>query len=150
VNRGGEAMDVQECIRFATENPVCFFATADGDQPHVRTLLMCSADEQGFNFGILSPKAVFKQLQRNDKVEVCFFHNSTNRAEWKMMRVTGRTEVVNDPELKKRVCQERHALEEIIGRPLEPIVEIVRVKGEACFWTLRDALRESELERVRF
>ena len=55
-------MDLQECTKFATENPVCYLATADGDQPRVRVVLMWFADERGFYFAILSPKNVIKPL----------------------------------------------------------------------------------------
>ena len=144
-------MNLQECVKFATENPTCFFATADGNQPHVRTLLMWRANEQGFHFAILSPKAVYKQLQRNPKVEVCFFNNASNPAEWRMMRVTGTVEVLNEPEMKKKVAEERHGLEAVINRPLEPLIEIACLHhGEAVFWTMPDALKEPELERVKF
>ena len=43
-------MDFQDCIKFATEIPVCYLATADGDQPRVRTFLLWYADETGFYF----------------------------------------------------------------------------------------------------
>ncbi|MCE7698204.1 MAG: hypothetical protein K8E24_005000 [Methanobacterium paludis] len=38
-------MDFEDCIKFANETPVCYLATADGDQPRVRAL--------GFWFAIL-------------------------------------------------------------------------------------------------
>jgi nitroimidazol reductase NimA-like FMN-containing flavoprotein (pyridoxamine 5'-phosphate oxidase superfamily) len=43
-------MDYKDCIKFANENPVCYVATADGDQPRVWGLLMWFADETGFFF----------------------------------------------------------------------------------------------------
>jgi uncharacterized pyridoxamine 5'-phosphate oxidase family protein len=42
--------DYQDCIKFANENPVCYIATMDGDQPRVRGFLMWFADEKGFYF----------------------------------------------------------------------------------------------------
>ncbi len=41
-------MDIQDCIKFATENPICFMATTDGDQPRVRTLALEFVNENGF------------------------------------------------------------------------------------------------------
>lgn len=144
-------MEFKECIKFATQNPVCFFATSEADQPRVRTLLLWRADEKGFYFAILSPKAVFSQLKQNAKVEVCFFNNAASPADWKTMRVTGRIHVLSAPELRKQAAQERQALEGVIGRPLEPVLEIACISsGEAFFWTLTDALKEATLERVRF
>ena len=33
-------MDFSACTKFATENPVTYIATADGDQPRVRAFAM--------------------------------------------------------------------------------------------------------------
>ncbi len=33
-------MDVKDCMKFATKNPICYPATVDGDQPRVRALLL--------------------------------------------------------------------------------------------------------------
>jgi len=51
--------DSQDCIKFANENPVCYIATMDGDQPRVRGFLMWFADEKGFYFQ--------KRLQQEDQ-----------------------------------------------------------------------------------
>jgi len=48
-------MEIKEFIQFARASPVCFLATADGDQPHVRGMLLFFADETSFYFGPLSP-----------------------------------------------------------------------------------------------
>ena len=49
-------MDFGDCIKFANETPVCYLATADGDQPRVRALGFWFADESGFYFQIGSVK----------------------------------------------------------------------------------------------
>jgi pyridoxamine 5'-phosphate oxidase len=43
-------MTIQDAIRFANENPVCFLATVEKDQPRVRALAFWYADETGFYF----------------------------------------------------------------------------------------------------
>jgi uncharacterized pyridoxamine 5'-phosphate oxidase family protein len=53
-------MDLQDCIKFATENPVCYLATTDGDQPRVRALQLWYADGSGLSFITLSPKEFSK------------------------------------------------------------------------------------------
>jgi len=55
-------MNIQEYIQFANQNPVCFLATMDGNQPRVRTVLLVKADETGFYFDLLSSKKMVKQL----------------------------------------------------------------------------------------
>ena len=144
-------MDLADCTAFATEHPICFFATEDDGGPRVRPLLLWFADERGFYFMTMSPKELSEQLHHDPRVEVCFFNGAGELPEAKSMRVTGVVEFVDDAELVHRVSEERAALEGIIGRPLEPIAEVFRIaSGEARFWTLGDILRERELETTRF
>jgi len=112
---------------------------------------MFFANEEGFYFVFMSPKDMCKQLQTNPKAEVCFYNSAADLSLAKSMRITGRMEVVQDAELKKRALQERGFLEAIIGRPLEPLLQVCRIHtGEGFFWTMPDALKEHELERVGF
>ena len=144
-------MDLQDCVKFASENPVCYVATMDGDQPRVRAFLMFFADESGFYFGTLSPKDFSKQLKKNPKVEVCFYNNPPELPDAKQMRVTGKIEFLDDKELVNRITQERAFLEQFAGQSLEGLWEVFRVHtGEAHFWTLPDALKKPELERIKF
>lgn len=144
-------MDLQDCIAFAGEHPICYAATEEGDQPRVRALLLWFADERGFYFMTMSPKRFPHQLRANPKVEVCFYNGAVELPDSKSMRITGAVEFVEDPDLIHKVSEERAALEGIIGRPLEPITEVFRIaSGEAHFWTLMDILKEEELERIAF
>jgi len=144
-------MEFTDCTAFASQHPICYIATEDGDQPRVRPLLLWFADAGGFYFMTMSPKQFSAQLHQNPKVEVCFYNGATELPEAQMMRVTGAVEFVDDAALVKKVSDERAALEGIIGRPLEPIAEVFRIaSGEAWLWTLMDILKEPELERVRF
>lgn len=144
-------MDYQECIKFASENPVCFMATTDGDQPRVRALLMFFANEDGFYFGTLSPKQFTKQLKGNPKVEICFYNNASDLADAKSMRVTGEIEWLADEALTSRIAEERGFLDQMAGMSLEALWRVFRVHtGEAHFWTIPDVLKESQLERIHF
>jgi pyridoxamine 5'-phosphate oxidase len=144
-------MNMQDCVSFANENPVCFIATMDGDQPRVRGFLMCFADENGFYFATMSPKEVTKQLKTNPKIEVCFYNNPTELQHAKQMRVTGKAEFVDDQALHRKICEERAFLGDIAGQPIDPIMEIFRIhSGQAHFWTMMDVLKEPELERITF
>ena len=145
-------MALQDCIKFANENPVCYIATADGDQPRVRAFLMFFANEDGFYFYTLAPKSVSKQLKDNPRVEVCFYDNAELQIS-KMMRVTGKIEFLDDIALKTRGFEERRPLMEAVGiqKPEDPMIEIFRIyTGEAHFWTLADNMKESEIERIKF
>ncbi len=80
---------MKDCVKFATENPICFLAEIDGGQARVRALLLAYADGSGFYFVLWSQKDITKQLKQDIKVAVCFFNNAANPAAWKQMRVTG-------------------------------------------------------------
>ncbi len=144
-------MDLHECTAFATEHPICFLASADNGGPRVRPLLLWFADERGFYFMTMSPKELSAQLHREPRVEVCFYNGAADLPDARSLRVTGAVDFVDDAELVHQVSEERAALEDLIGRPLEPITEVFRISsGEARFWSLGDILKERELEAVAF
>lgn len=127
-------MDFKDCIKFANETPVCYLATVEGDQPRVRALGFWFADESGFYFQTAAMKDMYKQLQANPKVEACFWQS--DETPWKMMRVAGEIEFVDDPELKKKVLEDRPFLKKS-GMTFDHLGLIIfRIaKGEAYFWT---------------
>jgi uncharacterized pyridoxamine 5'-phosphate oxidase family protein len=43
-------MELKDCIKFANETPVCYLATAEGDQPSVRALGSDLLMKLDFNF----------------------------------------------------------------------------------------------------
>ncbi len=140
-------MDLKDYIKFANENPICYIATDDNNQPRVRAFRMWYADESGFYFHTGSTKNVYKQLQGNRKVEICFCTPKFD----KMMRVTGRAEFIDDADLKKRLVEERPFLKAIIKGLDDPLLTIFRISdGEAYFWTMADNLKESEIPRAQF
>lgn len=143
-------MNFQDCIRFVNENSLCFIATADGDQPRVRALRMWFADEKGFYFQTESVKAIYKQLQKNNKVELCF--HAPGQGAGTMLRVTGKVEFLDNPSLKSKVLEDRPFLKGIgIKTPDDPLLIIFRVySGEAYFWTMANNMKESEIERIKF
>ena len=141
----------QDCAKFANEEVpqrICSFATTEGDQPHVRILSMCFADEKGFYFQTESAKSVYKQLQKNNKVELCFLAPKT----MVMMRVTGKVEFLDDPGLKSKIYNETPYLKNVgIKGPDDPLFAIFRVgSGEAWFWTIADSMKEAQIERIKF
>lgn len=141
----------QDCIKFTNEEvpqKICSFATTEGDQPHVRILSMCFADEKGFYFQTESLKALVSQLKKNNKVELCFFAPKT----LVMLRATGKVEFLDDASLKTKTYNERPYLKNVgIKGPEDPLFVIFRVgSGEAWFWTMADSTKEALIERIKF
>ena len=130
---------------------MCYLATADGDQPRVRAWLLWYADESGFYFVPLASKQVTEQLKANPKLELCFFNNAADAADWKQMRVAGEAEFLEDEKSLERAYENRSFLDPILGFPVKSWLRPCRVaSGEAHFWTLPDNLKESEVEKIEF
>lgn len=140
-------MDYQDVSAFAKENPVCFVATADGDQPRVRGFLTVLFEDNKIYFTTASTKNVYKQLSANPRIELCY-HSSDFR---KQMRITGEIEIVNDLQKKQRLLDEREYLRMFGGKADDPRFILLRLPhGRARFWTLADNMRENEAEVIEF
>jgi pyridoxamine 5'-phosphate oxidase len=141
-------MDLQECIDFASENQVCYAATVEGAQPRVRAIRLWFADDTGFYIQTQSVKAFAKQMEKNNKIEICFYSPKVDR----MMRVSGKVEPVTDMALRARCLEERPFVKKLgIEKPEDPLLAIFRLyAGEAYFWSREYSMRESEIERVKF
>jgi pyridoxamine 5'-phosphate oxidase len=144
----GREMALKEYADFANENRTCYIATADGDQPRVRAVGMWFADETGFYFQIGGSKAVSKQMQKNDKIEV--YYNTKDFS--KVMRVAGRVKPVDDLALKAKCLEERPFLKERgVTDPSDPRLMIFHLyTGEAYFWTFADSEKEADIPREKF
>ncbi len=141
-------MGIEEYAKFANDNPVCFFATAEGDQPRVRALAMWFANETGFYFQAQSVKALVKQLHENNKVEA-YFHAPEYK---KVMRVSGKVKFIDDVALKTRCLEERTFLKDMgITDPNDPLLVVFHLyTGEAYFWTMADTMKEADIPRATF
>ena len=141
-------MDFKDYVKFANENSACYLATVEGDQPRVRCLGMWYADETGFYFQAQTVKALWKQLQKNPKVEV-YFHDKVSG---KVMRVSGTVKSVDDTALRAKCIQERPFLKDFgITKPDNPLLAVFHLyTGEAYFWTMADSMKEADIPRVKF
>jgi pyridoxamine 5'-phosphate oxidase len=144
-------MGLKECAQFATEHPVCFLGTIDGDQPRVRTLLMDHADETGFYFIVLAGKQMTKQIRANPKVEVCWYNNPAELTDCKQLRVYGTAEFLTDQDSKGWAVRNRAFLDDVTGRSVSQLAMPIRIAhGDAHFWVLTDTAAEAEVEHLRF
>jgi pyridoxamine 5'-phosphate oxidase len=143
-------MDLGDCARFATENPVTHIATADSDQPRVRPFSMWFADRSGFYYHTSTTKDVYRQLKKNPKVELCFC--TPPGPAMKTMRVTGTVEFLRDPSYGERLYRDRPWLKDLMkNAPTGTELAVFRVAhGEAWFWTMEANLHEREVPRIRF
>jgi pyridoxamine 5'-phosphate oxidase len=127
-------MDLDECIKFANENPIGFLATMDGGQPRVRGFQLWYADKTGLYYSSAAGKDIYKQLKANPKVEVCFFNSKSK--EMQQMRITGTVEFINDIEMKTKLLDARPFLKKAGLTPENPGLILFKIiKCTAHFWT---------------
>lgn len=128
-------MTKQEILAFLNSNPIFHIATADGDTPHVRGMLLYRADEDGIVFNTGKIKDLYHQLNRNPKVELCFsngiFENLIQ------VRVAGTVEALDDLDLKKEIVAKREFLKPWVDKVgYDQLAVYVLKKGNATVWTM--------------
>jgi uncharacterized pyridoxamine 5'-phosphate oxidase family protein len=137
-------LEFKDCVKFANNNPVAGIATLEGDQPRVRAFGMWFADETGFYFQTATIKEIVAQLQANPKVEFAFYQPDDMSGT--MLRVSGSVEFLDDPELKKKVIDDRPFLKEFGMSPQDERLVIFRVReGEAHFWNWESNLLPKDI-----
>ena len=136
-------MDIFDCIKFANENPVCYLATADHDQPRVRALGFWFADETGFYFQTSTTKEFPHQLKKNPKTEICFYKHESMIGT--MLRISGKAEFLDDVNLRIKALNDRPFLKSYGVTVDSPKLVIFRIAhGEAHFWTMENNLKPKE------
>jgi pyridoxamine 5'-phosphate oxidase len=130
-------MTIQDCIQFTNDNPICYLATVENNQPRVRTLGFWFADETGFYFQTSSIKDIPKQLQLNPNVEACFYkHEGTIGT---MLRISGKAEFVEDRILKEKALKDRPFLKSFGLTVESPSLVLFKIAhGKAHFWTMEN------------
>ncbi len=130
-------MTKEEIIQFMNANPACHLATADGNQPRVRGMLIYRADEQGILLHTGTPKDVCKQMMANPRVELCFFNPKDNV----QVRVTGKAELVDDQKLKDEIVANRPFMQPWIKQFGYKFMALFRVRNAvATVWTMASNL----------
>ncbi|PKP05183.1 MAG: pyridoxamine 5'-phosphate oxidase [Bacteroidetes bacterium HGW-Bacteroidetes-6] len=137
-------MNIQDCIKFANENPICFLATLENNQPKVRAMGFWFADETGFYFQTSTVKEIPGQLEKNPNAEVCFYKHEGMIGT--MLRVSGEIEFVSDIKLKERALVDRPFLKSFGITPDSPKLTLFRIAhGQAHFWTMENNVKPKEL-----
>jgi len=72
-------MNKEQIFDFINGNPTFFLATADGDEPRVRAMMLYKADERGVVFHTGPLKEVYQQICKNPNVQLCFYNQQQNK-----------------------------------------------------------------------
>jgi pyridoxamine 5'-phosphate oxidase len=126
-------MNKSQILEFINTNPICYLATADGDQPRVRGMIMYKADQDGLIFYTGDFKDLFRQLTQNPKVEICFI-SSNHR---KQVRVCGVSEFLDEKKIKQEIVESHPFLKPRIDKEGYDKLIVFRVKQcRAAAWSM--------------
>ena len=126
-------MTKEEVLEFVNQNPVFSLATAEGNQPHVRIIMLYKADKDGIIFCTGRQKAVYEQLQANPAVEMCFYNADDGR----QVRIKGTVELVDDLELKMQIVEQFTFLKPWVeSEGYEVLIPFCLKNGKAVTWTM--------------
>jgi uncharacterized pyridoxamine 5'-phosphate oxidase family protein len=126
-------MTKEEILEFITKNPLFSLATAQGNQPHVRIIMLYKAGNDGIIFCTGRDKDVFKQLQANPAVEMCFYNPNDGR----QVRIEGDVEILEDLELKMQVVEQFTFLKPLVeSQGYEILIPFCLKNGKATVWTM--------------
>ena len=93
-------MQPDEIRAFVNKNKICFLATSDGEQVHVRGMRVYRADADGLLIKVLAYKPVCTQMREHPQVELCFF----DEQHYQQLRLNGRLEEIDDSGLREEVA----------------------------------------------
>jgi pyridoxamine 5'-phosphate oxidase len=126
-------MTKEEILEFITKNPVFSLATTEGNQPHVRIIMLYRADKDGIIFCTGRDKAVHGQLQANPVVELCFY----NADEGCQVRIEGTVEMLDDLELKMQIVEKFTFLKPWVeSQGYEVMICYCLKNAKAVTWTM--------------
>lgn len=92
-------MNKNQIYELMNNNVGFALATIDGDVPRVRFMMLYKADDGGIVFHTSAAKDVYKQIAKNQNVELCF-HDAKNNIQ---VRVSGTLEIVSDTAIKDEI-----------------------------------------------
>ena len=140
-------MSKEDVLAFVRENPACFIATMDGDQPRVRGFLTVLFDDGKLYFTTGTMKSVYSQLAKNPKIELCYCSPDFR----KTLRIAGTIEIVDDLAKKQQLVNERDYLKPFKDRADDPSFILLRLsQGKARFWTIAQNMREKDIPVIEF
>ena len=134
-------MTKEQILEFVTKNPVFSLATSDGNQPHVRLIMLYRADEDGIIFCTGRDKDVNKQLSQNPAAEMCFFNSDQSC----QIRIEGAVEMLDDLELKMQIVEQFTFLKPWVeSEGYEILIPFSLKNGKAVVWTMETNLEPKQ------
>ncbi len=119
-------MTKDEAIDIVRDAGFGFFATLEGDQPHVRPMMPYLTDDNELLVAFLGRSRTIADIKGNPKVEICF----VDRKMW-YCRVTGTAKMSDDLSKKEIVFENVPMLRQYFAGPDDPnyYLAIVTIKS---------------------
>lgn len=128
-------MTKEQILEFLNQNPVFYLATTEGNQPRVRAMLMARADSSGILFHVGKNKDLYRQLEANPAVELCYY----NAADGIQVRVTGTARREENIELKKEIVEKHDFLKPMVEKAGYDFLALYRLAGgTATVWKMSE------------
>ena len=133
-------MQKEQIFEIINKNPVFFLATTEGGEPRVRGMMLYKADGNGIVFHTGPFKDVYRQIEKNPDVQLCFYDAAANV----QIRVRGRLEKTDDIKIKEEISS--HPSRGFMqgwkaGKTQEEFYKMFSVftlkKGKANVWTFQ-------------
>lgn len=133
-------MQKEQIFEIMNKNPVIFLATVEDGEPRVRAVMLYKADENGIVFHTGPFKDVYRQIEKNPAVQMCFYDYGQNI----QIRVRGILEKSDDAALKEEISN--HPSRGFMqswkaGKTMEEFYKMFSVfrlrKGKANVWTFQ-------------
>lgn len=116
---------MEEVLKFLKDCGVYYLATVDGDKPRVRPFGTAALFEGHLYIQTGKKKDVFKQIQKNNKVEICAFKDG------KWIRIAGELVVDDRIEAKKYMLDQYPELRNMYSEFDDNTSVLYFAKGEA-------------------
>lgn len=114
----------KEIISFLKENPVCAFATIDGNKPSVRPVQLMFEDNAKLYFCTANPKTMYKQMQTNPNVELAV----SSKEYMTTLRISAKVNFSKDIALKQRIINENTLVRSIYKTADNPTLEVFYIE----------------------
>ncbi len=127
-----------EVYEFLKECGVYYLATIDGDYPRVRPFGTAEIFENHLYIETGKSKEVFKQIEKNNKVELCAYKDG------KWLRLSGELVIDERVEAKKDMLDKNPELRKMYSEYDDNTVVLYFKNAKGVFSSFTDALKEIE------
>ena len=135
-------MPVEEVIHdFQKRCRVCYLATCDQRQPRVRPMSPLAVEGNTIYMAAYASSGKIGEISSNPNVEVCYMDEKNRH-----IRCRGTAEIVNEPDLKRRLWQANRYVQAYFASPRDPGFALLKIDVVEALLMEADKLEYDVLE----